>query len=101
MTDAPATQTAKAAAMKALRTHEALVAAGVTEPEGDDDGVPYDREAWLTWHTNVYRPAYANWVAAMVALDEVKPGISRHPSFFRPACEQIIAEAGSCSSVPT
>lgn len=83
------------AAEEALRTHEVLVAAGVTEPQGDDDGMPYDREAWLVWHTAVYLPAYAKWDAAMFALADVKPGISRHPYNFRPVCEQIIAEAGS------
>ena len=90
--DAPMSDQLTAAAREALAAHDALRATDATEPKGVDESSPADeREAWLTWHSEIRRPAFARWQAAMDALDAANgEPVGRHPFTFRPICEEII-----------
>lgn len=82
-----------AAAREALAAHDALQATDASEPPNVTEASPYAmRVAWLTWHSDVRRPAYARWEAAMDALDAANgEPVGRHPFTFRPFCEEVIA----------
>lgn len=83
-----------AAAERALATHDALREAGKAEPRLDDEGMPFDPDAWLTWHASTYKPAFAAWREAMDELAAVLGhDVGRHPTTFRPVCEEIIRDA--------
>lgn len=84
----------RTAARAALDAHDALRATDASEPKGVDESSPLaDREAWLTWHSDVRRPAYARWEAAMDALDAaLGEPVGRHPFTFRPICEVILRD---------
>lgn len=86
-----------ALAKQLLEAHDARLAARASEPPSDDEGLPHDSQAWLTWHNTVSGPAYAAWKAAMDAFRAAVPhdgiGSGRHPLNFRPECEAIIAAA--------
>jgi hypothetical protein len=83
---------AVAAARKALRTHDALLAVYGREPENGDDGMPLDAAAWMAWGEFEYKPAFAEWKTAMRALEFClhMDGMSHHPANFRPLCQSII-----------
>lgn len=86
------------AAQKALDTHDRLRVVQELEPRLDDDGMPFDRDAWLAWQSQRAAPAYNLWQHAMAALSRAlvqagrAPLTSRHPFNFRPLCEAILAE---------
>lgn len=79
------------AAQAALDTHAALRRVHEIEPESDDEGMPYDHDAWIDWYEFTYQPAYQAWNTAMdeleAALGDQFPG--RHPYNFVPVCEQL------------
>lgn len=82
------------AAQRAMDTHDTLAKAWEDEPDLDEDGVPFDDEAWLDWKADVATPAYASWDEAMIELARLTgpedfPG--RHPWNFLPYCEKIVA----------
>lgn len=80
------------AARHALESHDALRAADRREPELDEDGLPHDEAAWITWHEQHHKPAFSTWVRAMAELELVLGWpVGRHPYTFRPICEEILA----------
>lgn len=84
----------RTAAREALAAHDALRATDASEPKGVDESSPtVEREAWLAWHSDVRRPAYAQWESAMDALDAaLGEEVGRHPFTFRPICEEILSD---------
>ena len=80
------------AAQAALAAHDALRESHAREPACDENGLPRDAEAWLRWHEQDSRPAYAAWHKAMDDLDSaLGEKVGRHPYTFRPICEEILA----------
>jgi len=78
------------AAQAALGAHDRLQEAQAREPELMQDGMPFDPDLWLAWHSTDYKPAYEGWSAAMDALSvAIGESIGRHPSTFRPLCEEL------------
>jgi hypothetical protein len=91
--NAAATAEWVAAARAVLATHDELRR---VEDIGDGfelgaDDLPADGSGWLAWHDEQYKPAHQDWIEAMdrlaAVLGEAFPG--RHPSQFRPVCEQL------------
>lgn len=83
------------AARAALDAHDRLEDANDAEPASDEhgDGMPFDPDAWLFWHAEVYLPAFSAWKATMGTLQDVMgesfPGT--HPMNFRPVCKSILS----------
>jgi hypothetical protein len=102
MTDTTTMHFRVTAARDALRTHDQLhrvEAVGDRFDLGPDD-LPIDDHGWLAWHHEQYRPALTEWQRAMellaLALGAEFPG--RHPTQFRPLCEQIAARADAADA---
>jgi hypothetical protein len=84
--------TQEEAARDVLAAHDALRAAYDREPERDYEGMPYDPQAWLDWYRLTAEPAYREWKKAINVLgDALGRPVDRHPTAFRPLCEDILS----------